>query len=78
MADDDDLDIEVVEDKKEKNHFDDVSTEQYVRYCIFEEYIRSEFRGEVSIRMMDSIFKWIWDQKVPRDPKDKSHLQEVT
>lgn len=72
------LEVEVVPEKDGKNHFDDVTTQQYVRYCIFEEYIRSEFRGEASIRMMDQIYEWVWDQKVPRDPKAKTHLKEVT
>lgn len=74
----DELEVEVIQEKKDKNHFDDVTTEQYIRYCIFEEYIKSEFRGEASIKMMDSIYEWIWDQKVPRNPKDKLHLKEVT
>lgn len=74
----DELELEVVQEKKEKNHFDDVTTEQYIRYCIFEEYMKSEFRGETSIRLMDQIYEWVWDQKVPRDPKVKTQLKEVT
>lgn len=60
----------------ESGRLENLTDDQFLRLYIFDHYADNE--GAIVIKDMEAIFHWIMAGKVPRDPKDKSHLKEVT
>lgn len=60
----------------ESSRLENLTDDQFLRLYIFDHYAENE--GALIIKDMEAIFHWIMAGKVPRDPKDKSHLKEVT
>lgn len=57
--------------------FTNLKDEQVLKIHIFDGLASAEYEAEHNVRAAEMWFQWIWNDKVPKLPKDRSHLREV-